>query len=187
MSITHAAVLHFATTLHVLYERFQGAEAPKHLPYQSQNFNVHNQSPKTRLVLTYLDATSSAAITRLSCTSTHRACAQWCQFIQLSSQNPDASRRPQKPTCQACVVLFRAPHMADFHRFTSSRVYRFHAIKLRLYGSLFLVAQPAGWIGSKNAFQHPAPVVAQRAQLRALRFSSSYCTVGDRAARLGGS
>ncbi len=85
--------------------------------------NEHNQFLlKTWLCRTYPNATSPDAITCLSYTAIHSACAKWYRKIQFSPHFPSASRHSQQPTSQDKVIHFRAPLCRDFHPFTQHRV-----------------------------------------------------------------
>lgn len=83
---------------------------------------------------------------------------------------PCARRRtPHQPTCQAQVVPLRAPPGGDLHPFVTDRNDpHYCGVRVR-------VAQPAVRMGRRKESHLPAPVVAQRAQLHALRFSGCLC------------
>jgi len=119
----------------------------------------------------YPKASSTDAVTGLSYTAIQAACASWYQVIQVSPQTPVVSLRPQQPTCRDGVLPSRAALRADFHRFKQNRVSTVTCAPVSVSPNPTRLA--SGWIGSKDALQHPAPVIAQRAQLRALRFGSS--------------
>lgn len=130
-----------------------------------------------RLASTYRDAPSRGAITRLSCTAIRPAFARRYQTLQISPQVPDASRRPQQPTCSALVVRSPAPPAGDLHPLPHGRV------GLVTQAPVSVSPNPRRSrrrIGSKRTFQSPAPFVAWRAELPAPRFGVASPPVGDR-------
>lgn len=101
--------------------RFLGVEIPKHLLTHGYSYKRIARPARSWLSKTYPDACSAHALTGLSCTAICSGCPTQYQHIQISPQCPDASRRPQQPTCRDCVVPSRAPHNRDFHPFVTVR------------------------------------------------------------------
>lgn len=80
------------------------------------------RSTRSWLIASHPDAPSTGAITGLSYPTTWEGCPSQCFTLQISPQDPDASRRPQQPTCGVRVVPFPAPLGRDFHPFVTDRV-----------------------------------------------------------------
>ena len=96
-----------------------------------------------------------------------------CQLRQVSPCSPRTLPCAQKPSSAARVALFRyAPRVglsSDFRWITGHRGIASPAPFPR---RRFRVAQhAAAGLGRRMELHHPAPVVAQRARLEALRFS----------------
>jgi len=143
-----------------------GGRDSKAPPLLTVSINAMSRPARSRLSRTNPDAASTVAITGLSYPATHPACARWCQVFQVSPQTPDASRRPQQPTCRGRVLLSRAALGRDFHPFAADRVGRVATVPVSASPSLAF-----GGLGRRREFHPPAPVVAAPAQLRACGFS----------------
>jgi len=88
------------------------------------------------------------------------------QCLQVSPQHPALFLVPQQPTCQVWSHAFQLVP-------TSGLITTFHGQQAHtdLLGCPFHRRPILAWIGSKGAFQLPAPGVATRAQLQACSFT----------------
>lgn len=124
------------------------------------------------------------SVTRLSYPASLTGSPVRSQRVQISPRRPVPFRTPQQPTCGACVRPFRAARREDLPPFTRTRDIEPLPARAR-----FLVAQHSrrcaplshvAGIGSKAAFQPPAPVGSARALLEARSSSNTPAAIGDR-------
>lgn len=102
--------------------RFHRPEIPKQLGYYGIGSACMARPARSWLSVSHPAASSREAVTRLSYPAISTGCPVEYQVIQVSPQTPDASRRPQQPTCQARVRPLRAAPQRDLHPFVTARV-----------------------------------------------------------------
>ena len=111
-------------------------------------------------------APSKGAVTGLSYPSTPDFSG--CQLRQVSPCSPRTLPCAQKPSCAARVALFRYAPRVGLNRLSLDNRSPGHCLPGAVSASPNI-----RWIrlGRRMELHHPAPVVAQRARLKALRFS----------------
>lgn len=102
--------------------RFHRPEIPKQLGYYGIGSACMARPARSWLSVSHPAASSREAVTRLSYPAISTGCPVEYQVLQVSPPTPDASRRPQQPTCQAGVRPLRAAPQRDFHPFVTARV-----------------------------------------------------------------